>query len=269
MTVGEKHRKQNSGVRSHNKKIHKDGIFLFWILNSEFWILNFREVFEVGQSARDEILGNLKSAPREAVASRPERPALKELSLTVDELIEIFSKNLVQETGIVYRVKDRREALEKLSQIAQEEGLKKVMIATDDVVGQLNLVDWGKKSNVRVMTPQDFDNRDSYVDAVFEEADAGITGTDFAVAESGTLGLIHNRDRARLVSLAPILHIAIVPVERMVAVYEQVMEKVFEKKENLPSQFCFITGPSMTADIRGIPFKGMHGPRKVIVILMG
>jgi L-lactate dehydrogenase complex protein LldG len=236
---------------------------------SGFWILNFREVFEVEKSARDEILGKLKSAPREAVAPRPERPALKELSLTGDELIEIFSKNLVHETGIVHRVKDRREALEKLSQIAQEEGLKKVMIATDDVVAPLNLVDWGKKSNVRVMTPRDFGSRDSYVDAVFEEADAGVTGADFAVAESGTLGLVHNRDRARLVSLAPILHIAIVPVERIVAVYEQVLEKVFGKKEYLPSQFCFITGPSMTADIRGIPFKGMHGPRKVIVILMG
>jgi L-lactate utilization protein LutC len=58
-------------------------------------------------------------------------------------------------------------------------------------------------------------------------------------------------------------------VERIVAVYEQAVQKVFVKKEKLPSQFCFITGPSMTADIRGIPFKGMHGPRKVIVILMG
>jgi L-lactate dehydrogenase complex protein LldG len=221
------------------------------------------------QSARDAILSELKSAPREAIPHRPGRPALKELSLTRDELIEMFSKHLVQETGVVHRVKDRQEALEKLSRIAQEEGLKKVMAAADDVVAPLNLVDWGKKSNVRVMSPRDFDNRDSYVDAVFEDADAGVTGADFAVAESGTLGLIHNRDRARLVSLAPILHIAIVPVERMVAVYEQVMEKVFEKKENLPSQFCFITGPSMTGDIRGIPFKGMHGPRKVIVILIG
>jgi L-lactate dehydrogenase complex protein LldG len=221
------------------------------------------------QSARDEILSKLKAAPRETVVSRPDRPALKELSLTRDELIEIFSKNLVQETGVVHRVKDPGEALEKLSQIAQEEGLRKVMIATDDVVASLNLVDWGKKNNVRVMIPQDFSNRDSYVDAVFEEADAGVTGADFAVAESGTLGLIHNKDQARLISLAPILHMAIVPVERIVAVYEQAMEKVFRKKENLPSQFCFITGPSMTADIRGIPFKGMHGPRKVVVILVG
>lgn len=224
---------------------------------------------KVKQTARDEILSKLKSAPREAVAPRPERPVLKERSLTQDELIEMFSKHLAQETGVVHRVKDRREVLEKLSQIAQEEGLKKVMAATDDIVASLNLVDWGRKSHVQVMTPRDFGNRDSYVDAVFDEADAGVTGADFAVAESGTLGLVHNRDRARLVSLAPILHIAIVPVERIVAVYEQVLEKVFGKKEYLPSQFCFITGPSMTADIRGIPFKGMHGPRKVIVILMG
>ncbi len=221
------------------------------------------------QSARDEILSRLKSAPREAIPPRPDRPVLKELSLTREKLIEIFSKNLLQETGVVHRVKDRHEALEKLSQIAKEEGLKKVMITTDDVVAPLNLVEWGKKNNVGIMNPLDFGSRDSYVDAVFEEADAGITGADFAVAESGTLGLIHNKDQARLVSLAPILHIAIVPVERIAAVYEQVMEKVFRKKENLPSQFCFITGPSMTADIRGIPFKGMHGPRKVIAILVG
>jgi L-lactate dehydrogenase complex protein LldG len=221
------------------------------------------------QSARDEILGKLKSAPRKTIPPRPDRPPLKELSLTRDELIEIFSKNLVQETGIVHRVKDRREALEKLSEISKNEGLKKVMITTDDVVATLNLTAWGKENDVRVMTPQDFDNRNSFKDAVFGEADAGVTGADFAVAESGTLGLIHNKDQARLVSLAPILHIAIVPVGRIVAVYEQLMEKVFGKKENLPSQFCFITGPSMTADIRGIPFKGMHGPRKVIVILVG
>jgi L-lactate dehydrogenase complex protein LldG len=223
----------------------------------------------VKQSARDEILDKLKAAPRKTVPHRPERPVLKELSLAREKLVETFSKNLVQETGIIHRVKDRREALEKLSQIAKEEGLKKVMATTDDVVASLNLTTWGKENDVRVMTPQDFDNRDSFKDAVFWEADAGVTSADFAVAESGTLGIIHSKDQARLISLAPILHIAVVPVERMVAIYEQVMKEVFGRKENLPSQFCFITGPSMTADIRGIPFKGMHGPRKVIAILVG
>jgi len=223
----------------------------------------------VKQSARDEILSKLKAAPRKPIPSRPGRPVLREISLTPGELIESFSKNLSQEGGIVHRVKDRREALEKLSQIAKAEGLKKVMVSTDDVIASLNLSAWGKENDLRVITSQDFDSRDSFKDAVFEEVDAGITGADFAVAESGTLGLIHDKDQARLTSLAPILHVAIVPVERMVGVYEQVIEKIFRGKKNLPSQFCFITGPSMTGDIRGVPFKGMHGPRKIIVILVG
>jgi L-lactate dehydrogenase complex protein LldG len=118
------------------------------------------------------------------------------------------------------------------------------------------------------MSPKDFKGRDDFKDAVFDSVEAGITGVDFAVAESGTLGLIHDEDQARLISLSPILHIAIVPVERIFPVYESVVERVF-KKEKFPSQFIFITGPSMTGDIQGHLFKGMHGPRRVIVILVG
>ena len=221
------------------------------------------------QSARDEILGRLKSATKKAIPPRPDRPVLKELSLTKHELIETFSKNFAEETGILHRVKDCLEVLEKLSRIAKEEGLKKVMISTDAVVSSLDMAAWGQDNHVQIMTPRDFAGRDAFRDAVFLEADGGITGVDFAVAESGTLGLIHDKDQARLISLAPILHIAIVPVERIVAVYEQVTEKIFGKKENLPSQFCFITGPSMTGDIQGVLFKGMHGPRKLIAILVG
>ncbi len=221
------------------------------------------------QSARDEILGKLKSAPKKGIRSRPVLPPLRELSQTREELIEKFTKNLVEETGIVHRVPDNREALNKLTEIVQAEGLKKVMASTDDAIASLDLRAWGKRNNVQVMTPKDSPDRNSFRDAVFNEAEAGITGADFAVAESGTLALIHNQDQARLVSLAPILHIAIVPLERMVPVYERVSEKVFTKEGQLPSQIVFITGPSMTGDIQGALFKGMHGPRKLIVILVG
>ena len=221
------------------------------------------------QSARDQILESLKAAPKESILPRPVMPPLSEFSLDREELIQRFTERLVEETGVVHRVKNIQETLEKLAEIAKAEGLKKVMASTDDVIAPLDLKAWGEKNNIRVMTPRDFPDRESYRDAVFDEAGAGITGADFAVAESGTLGLIHNKDQARLVSLAPILHIAVVPAARLFPVYEQVIEKVFAKQENLPSQFVFITGPSMTGDIQGVLFKGMHGPRKVIVILVG
>jgi L-lactate dehydrogenase complex protein LldG len=191
-----------------------------------------------------------------------------------EQLIAEFTARLAEEVVVVHRVKDLQEALDRLSVVAMEEGLKKVMTSTDDVISRLDLASWGKKNGIQVMTPRDFPDRNSYRDAVFDQAQAGITGADFAVAESATIGLIVNKDQARLVSVAPILHIAIVSVDRLVPVYEQAIEKVVGNvgatgRSPLPSQFVFITGPSMTGDIQGVLFKGMHGPRKVIVILVG
>jgi L-lactate dehydrogenase complex protein LldG len=220
-------------------------------------------------NARDEILSRLKKAPKKGIAPRPSLPPYKTLSMTREELIGEFTRILVEESGVVHRVKGDRAALDKLGEIAAEEGWKKVMASTDDVISRLDLPAWGKNKGIQVMTPRDFPDRYPYRDAVFDEAQAGITGADFAIAESGTLGLIHNKDQARLVSLAPILHVAIVPVDRIFPVYEQAIEKVFGKVGSYPSQFIFITGPSMTGDIQGALFKGMHGPRKVIVILVG
>jgi len=223
----------------------------------------------MAQSVRDEILAKLKAAPKANIPARPERPKLHEHSLTGEAVIEKFSRTLVEETGIVHRVKSNEEALKKLSEIASEEKLKKVMVSNDEMLPPFHLKAWGERNGIKVMTPRDYPDRDSFRDAVFDQADAGITGADLAVAESGSLGLVFDKEQARLVSLAPILHIAVVPVNRVIAYYEQGIKKIFAEKGKYPSQFAFITGPSMTGDIEGVLFKGMHGPRKVIVILVG
>jgi len=223
----------------------------------------------MSSSVRDEILAKLKAGPKVPIPPRPPKPKLHEHSLTGEAVIEKFSKTLLEETGMVYRVKNNEEVRQKLLEIAYEERLKKVMVSSDEVTEPLNLKAWGQTHDIVVMTPKDYSDRNSFRDAVFDQADAGITGANFAVAESGSLGLAFHKDQARLVSLAPILHIAIVPVDRVLAYYEQGIKKIFGEKGKYPGQFVFITGPSMTGDIEGVLFKGMHGPRKVIVILVG
>ncbi|MBN1381451.1 MAG: lactate utilization protein [Deltaproteobacteria bacterium] len=223
----------------------------------------------MSQSAREEILAKLKAAPKAKPAGRPSMPPLTELSWDPDQLIANFMANLTAQTGVVHRVKDEIDAKAKLAEIAAEEGLTTVIVSTDAVVAPLNLTEWGKEKGIKVLTAKDYTDRDAYKDAVFMEAQAGITGVDYAIAESGTIGLIHDKDQPRLVSVAPITHIAILPVERLRPTYERVTDIVFADKSNLPSQFTFTTGPSMTGDIQGGQFKGMHGPRKLIIILMG
>ena len=223
----------------------------------------------MGQSAREEILGKLKRTERSEVPSRPEMPSLRELSLDREEMVARFTKELILQEAVVHRVRNSGEVPEKLNEIADSEGLQWVLVSTDDVIAPLDLPAWGKGRGITVLTPGDFSTRDSFRGAVFDRVQAGITGADYAVAESGTFVIIHNAQQPRLASLAPILHIALIPVERMVSTYERAIEEIYDAAEDIPSHVTFTTGPSMTADIQGKPFKGMHGPRRLIVILIG
>ncbi|MCC6427684.1 MAG: lactate utilization protein [Phycisphaerales bacterium] len=104
----------------------------------------------------------------------------------------------------------------------------------------------------------------------FYETDAGITGVQGAIAETGTLVCCSGRERARGLSLVPPIHIAIV---RRSDIYPDLIDYLPMlsgwPEEPLPSSVVFISGPSKTADIEGILITGVHGPREVHVILMG
>jgi L-lactate dehydrogenase complex protein LldG len=221
------------------------------------------------KSAREEILKNLKAAKKKAAPPRPDMPPLKELSLGGEALIAKFIEETTAQTGVVHRARDIHKTLATLTMIVQAEGISTVMVSNDNVVADLNLPAWGKKSGVNVLNSRDFNDRDRFTHAVFDEAQAGITGADFAVAESGTIGLIHNKDQPRLISLAPIHHVVILPLDRLVPIYENITETLYRQMETAPHHVTFITGPSMTGDIQATLFKGMHGPKKVDIILVG
>jgi L-lactate dehydrogenase complex protein LldF len=56
----------------------------------------------------------------------------------------------------------------------------------------------------------------------FAEADIGISGVNFAVAETGTLCLVENEGNGRLCTTVPRIHIAITGIEKVVAKLEHV-----------------------------------------------
>jgi L-lactate dehydrogenase complex protein LldG len=223
----------------------------------------------MSEKAREEILGRLKAAKRNPPPERPHLPPLSELSWDRERLLKEFVDNLQAQTVVSYRVNDNSEAAEKLAEIVSVEAIKKVAISADSVIEQFNLPEWGKRHQVEILRATDFLVRSDFKRMIFDEAQAGITGVDFAIAESGTLCLIHDKNQPRLVSLAPIMHIALLPLERLFPTYESAVDAIFSKGKDLPSQVTFITGPSMTADIQGVPFKGMHGPKKLAVIIVG
>ena len=102
-------------------------------------------------------------------------------------------------------------------------------------------------------------------------ADAGITGTDYALAETGSLVILPRRGLSRLVSLVPPVHIALVrPEEVLESLHDLFLLRRLEHKRggDVGSYLNFITGPSRTADIEMTIVQGVHGPRAVHMVLI-
>ena len=98
------------------------------------------------------------------------------------------------------------------------------------------------------------------------EADVGVTGVDAAVAETGTLVLSWGPGRRRSTPLVPPVHVALVPLPRLVATYADAID-VLAAMDPAPSGMQLVTGPSRSADIEMKLVKGVHGPGQVHVVL--
>jgi L-lactate utilization protein LutC len=99
-------------------------------------------------------------------------------------------------------------------------------------------------------------------------ADVGITSADYALADTGTLVMIASPEEARLVSLLPPAHIAVVPRDRILTGLDELFTLV-PLPAAASSSMVLITGPSRTADIEQILVRGVHGPGQITVVIAG
>jgi L-lactate dehydrogenase complex protein LldG len=113
-------------------------------------------------------------------------------------------------------------------------------------------------------------------------ADVGITGADYAVAESGTIAVFSNPRQPRLASLAPPVHIALIDASQILRTLFDLFDALADKPGclpgettndraaggTLPSNLTLITGPSKTGDIELRLTTGVHGPGHLHVVVV-
>ena len=101
----------------------------------------------------------------------------------------------------------------------------------------------------------------------------GITGADYAVAETGSVVIVPRRGLSRLVSLVPPVHVAVVTPQDVVGTLDDLFLlrrlAYYNGTGDMGSYLNFITGPSRTADIEQTLVVGVHGPREVHLVLLG
>ena len=97
--------------------------------------------------------------------------------------------------------------------------------------------------------------------------DVGITSVDYALADTGTLVILASPQEARMISLLPPAHIAVVPRARILTGLDELFSLLPNPAEST-SSMVLITGPSRTADIEQILVRGVHGPGLLSVVVV-
>ena len=99
-------------------------------------------------------------------------------------------------------------------------------------------------------------------------ADVGISSADYALADTGTLVMLASPAEARLISLLPPVHIAVLPKDRLLSGLDELFT-ILPRPADRTSSMVLITGPSRTADIEQILVRGVHGPGEIHVVVVG
>lgn len=96
------------------------------------------------------------------------------------------------------------------------------------------------------------------------ETDAVLTSSAVSVAESGTIILDGSPTQGRrAISLVPDHHVCVVPASTIVEILPEAMPRLEPTRPQ-----TWISGPSATSDIELERVEGVHGPRRLSVIIV-
>ena len=105
--------------------------------------------------------------------------------------------------------------------------------------------------------------------AELDGAGAVLTGCAVAISETGTIILDHQQGQGRrALSLIPDLHVCVVREAQVVQTVRQGVDAVAQSvREGRP--LTWLSGGSATSDIELVRVEGVHGPRRLHVMVVG
>ncbi|KAF0824791.1 Lactate utilization protein LutC [Cytobacillus firmus] len=188
-----------------------------------------------------------------------------------DELVEVLKKQCLLIHTDVYETASA-ELPEQIGRLIKEYGGKSVVTWDDPRFEEFGLSSLPIDLNGNGIAVHVWDQEGGEENLAFSaHADIGITFSDAALAESGTVVLFSDKGKGRAVSLLPVIYFAIIPKSTIVPRMTQVakhIHTIVENGEPVPSCVNFISGPSNSADIEMNLIVGVHGPVQAVYIIV-
>ena len=203
--------------------------------------------------------------------------ALRDAEARADELLSQLEESAAQIGWKVTRVASTKEAATRVAEIVRELQARSIVRSAHPVLDRVG-VDAALPDDTKMQVVALTDTGEvstAQQRSAFRQrmigADLGITGVDYAIAETGSCVVVARKGVSRLVSLLPPAYVAIVEKGQVLPSLDELFtlqRQGFMQGEN-GSYMNIISGPSRSADIEQTIVEGVHGPGDVHMILLG
>lgn len=174
--------------------------------------------------------------------------------------------------GFGDRFSDNNAMFAHLAQILERHTIRSTLVWRSAVLETLGVGPWLLARGITVHYWDDLEKLPTAENRqIAFAADLGITGVDWAVAETGSLAVCARPGgQGRSVSLLPPLHVAILSRAQIVPDLFDLFDQlgIESRQAGLPSNVTLITGPSKTGDIQLKLTTGVHGPGEVHALIL-
>jgi L-lactate dehydrogenase complex protein LldG len=192
------------------------------------------------------------------------------LTLNRPQLVDRFVQSLQAVGGEVLPVPDERTAREQIVELIRASNTHEVLAWPDEEL-PIPLAESLTTAGIMPM-PIHLETHQGIRHLQLKELDRaviGVTGAMAGLADTGSLALLSGAQRPMVTSLMPLIHIAILRERDIVPdMMSFLIQHSVEELTFISRNLVFITGPSRTADIEMILTRGVHGPKRLIVLLL-
>jgi L-lactate dehydrogenase complex protein LldG len=202
-------------------------------------------------SARDDVLARVRAALRDVPAGEAPEPehAYEPLPAPPGDPVARFAERVADYQATV---RDADELAETIARVCAEHDARRLGVPPGLLEG------W------RPDAPELVED-DGLSAQELDALDGALTGCALAIAETGTIVLDGGeRSGRRALTLVPDLHVCIVQRAHVVATVSEAIRAL----EGARGPFTFVSGPSATSDIELDRVEGVHGPRRLEVLLV-
>ena len=197
-------------------------------------------------SSREAFLARVRDARGDSTASLPARSYRHGGSLTHAERVALFCE----------RVADYRARVERTGEVAgvvASTGARRLLVPA-------GVPDEWLPAGVEAVRD------DGLTPAELDALDGVLTGCTLAIADTGTIVLTSGpTEGRRALTLVPDLHVCVIHADDVVETVPEAVERLARERRPI----TLVSGPSATSDIELDRVEGVHGPRTLVVVVVG